>query len=312
MPRSLKIGIQLPEVEYEARWNDYLMMARLAEQVGFDSLWVGDHLLYHDDQHGRRGPWECFTILTALAAVTTKVELGPLVASTSFRNPAMTAKIAESIDEISGGRFILGLGAGWNETEYRAFGYPFDHRISRFEEAFTIIHTLIRTGKIDFQGEWYSAIDCTLTPRGPRPGSLPILIGSTGERMLRITLPYVDQWNIWYADFGNSVAGLGPYLARVDRIAQDVGRNPGEITRTAAVLVQAPGGGGRASGASKERALAPIRGSVSEVALRLAEFGMSGIDHLQIVLDPITPEAIDWVAPALAEARQRVAAGEPA
>jgi alkanesulfonate monooxygenase SsuD/methylene tetrahydromethanopterin reductase-like flavin-dependent oxidoreductase (luciferase family) len=221
----------------------------------------------------------------------------------------MTAKIAESIDEISGGRFILGLGAGWNENEYRAYGYPFGHRISRFEEAFTIIHTLIRNGSINFQGEWYSALDCTLIPRGPRGASLPILIGSTGERMLRITLPHVDQWNIWYADFGNTVAGIEPYLARVNRIAHDVGRDPDDITRTAAVLVQAPGGGGRASGASRERALGPISGSVSDIAARLAEFGAAGIDHLQIVLDPITPEAIDWLAPALAEARQRLAEG---
>jgi alkanesulfonate monooxygenase SsuD/methylene tetrahydromethanopterin reductase-like flavin-dependent oxidoreductase (luciferase family) len=311
MARSLKIGLQLPEVEYEARWSDYLAMARLAERVGFDSLWVGDHLLYRDDQHGVRGPWECFTLLTALATVTTTVELGPLVASTSFRNPAMTAKIAESIDEISDGRFILGLGAGWNETEYRAYGYPYDHRTSRFEEAFTIIHRLIRTGSVSFDGEWYSAIDCTLVPRGPRAAALPILIGSTGERMLRITLPHVDQWNIWYADFGNTVTGLAPYLARLDRIAADVGRNPADIVRTAAVLVQAPGGGGRASGAAKERTLTPISGSTAEIAASLAEFGVGGIDHLQIVLDPITPEAIEWLAPALAEARQRVTAENP-
>jgi len=305
----MKTGIQLPEVEYEASWNDYLLMGTMAEELGFDSLWVGDHLLYRDDEHGTRGPWECFTLLTALAAVTTKVELGPLVASTSFRNPALTAKIAASIDEVSGGRFILGLGAGWNETEYLAYGYPFDHRIARFEEAFRIIRTLIREGEIDFQGKWYSATDCTLAPRGPRAGNLPLLIASTGERMLRLTLPHVDQWNIWYADFGNTVEGLLPHLERVDRIAREVGREPAEVAKTAAVLVQAPGGGGRASGAMKERKLTPISGEISDVAQQLAAFGVAGIDHLQIVLDPITPEAIEWLAPALTETRERLVKG---
>lgn len=307
MSSRLKIGLQLPEVEYPARWNDFLAMARLAEESGFDSLWVGDHLLYRDAEHGTRGPWECFTLLTALATVTSRVELGPLVASTSFRNPALTAKMAETIDEISGGRFILGLGAGWNQTEYTAFGYPFDHRISRFEEAFTIIRSLIREGEVSYSGRWYEAEKAVLTPRGPREGKMPLLIGSTGERMLRITLPYVDQWNIWFADFGNQVHGLDPHMARVDRIAVEIGRDPDEIARTAAVLVQAPGGGGRASGAGSERAISPITGSSPEVASRLAEFGRAGIDHLQIVLDPITPDAIEWLAPAVAEARQRVA-----
>ena len=305
----MKIGLQLPEVEYVARWADYLDMARLAESAGFDSLWVGDHLQYHDDDHGTRGPWECFTLLTALAAATSRVELGPLVASTSFRNPALTAKIAETIDEISGGRFVLGLGAGWNQTEYRAFGYPFDHRISRFEEAFTIIRTLIRTGEVSFSGRWYQAEDAVLTPRGPRAGSLPILIGSTGERMLKITLPYADQWNIWYADFGNTPDGLRPFLERVDLIATEVGRQPQEIVRTAAVLVQAPGGGGRASGAGSERSIQPVMGSVAEVAEQLGAFGRAGIDHLQIVLDPITPAAISWLAPALEGARRAAANG---
>ena len=307
MTKTFKIGLQLPEVEYQARWSDYLAMARQAEDAGFDSLWVGDHLLYRDDQHGTRGPWECFTLLTALATATSRVELGPLVASTSFRNPAMTAKIAETIDEISGGRFILGLGAGWNRTEYAAYGYPFDHRISRFEEAFTIIRSLIRTGEVSFSGRWYQAEEAELIPRGPRGANLPLLIGSTGERMLRITLPYVDQWNIWYADFGNHVEGLAPYVQRVDRIAAEVGRKPKSIVKTAAVLVQAPGGGGRASGASSEREIHPISGSPSEVATQLAAFAAAGIGHLQIVLDPITPAAIEWLTPAIEQARHDAA-----
>ena len=122
-------------------------MARAAEEAGFDSVWVGDHLLYDLPGGATRGPWEAWTSLAALAAATERVEIGPLVASTSFHAPAMLAKQAATVDAISNGRLILGLGAGWNEREYRAFGFPYDHRVSRFEEAFTVIRTLLRDGR---------------------------------------------------------------------------------------------------------------------------------------------------------------------
>ena len=152
--RPLKVGIQLPEVEREVRWPELLDMTRAIEDEGFDSVWVGEHLLYRWDGRPPRGPWEAWTLLAAIAASTSRIELGPLVACTNFHNPALLAKQAATIDELSGGRLILGLGAGWNDTDFRAFGYPFDHRIDRFEEAFTIIRTLLREGAIDFDGRW--------------------------------------------------------------------------------------------------------------------------------------------------------------
>jgi alkanesulfonate monooxygenase SsuD/methylene tetrahydromethanopterin reductase-like flavin-dependent oxidoreductase (luciferase family) len=167
-------------------------MTRAIEDVGFDSVWVGEHLLYRWPDLPARGPWEAWTALAAIAASTSRIELGPLVACTNFHNPALLAKQAATIDEISGGRFVLGLGAGWNETEFRAFGYPFDHRIDRFEEAFTIIRTLLRDGAIDFDGRWYQARDCELLPRGPRPDGPPLMIGSIGPRMLRATMAHAD------------------------------------------------------------------------------------------------------------------------
>jgi len=133
--RPLKVGVQLPEVEREVRWPELLDMTRAIEDVGFDSVWVGEHLLYRWPDRPARGPWEAWTLLAAIAAVTRRIELGPLVACTNFHNPAMLAKQAATLDEISGGRFVLGLGAGWNETEFRAFGFPYDHRIDRFDEA---------------------------------------------------------------------------------------------------------------------------------------------------------------------------------
>ena len=204
MSRVIKVGVQLPEVEREVRWPELLDMARAIEDLGYDSLWVGEHLLYRWPERPPRGPWEAWALLAALAAATNRIELGPLVACTAFHNPAVLAKRADTIDEISGGRFVLGIGAGWNETEFRAFGIPFDHRIARFEEAFTIIRGLLRDGSIDFDGAYYQARDCELLPRGPRAGGPPLMIGSNGERMLRITAPHVDAWNSWYADTANT------------------------------------------------------------------------------------------------------------
>src|SRR6266508_1623108 len=148
--RPLSVGIQLPEVEREVRWPEYVAMARLAEDVGFDSIWLGDHLLYRTPGLGTRGPWEVWTMLSALAASTSRILLGPLVACTSFHNPSMLAMMAATVDEVSGGRLILGLGAGWNETEFRAFGFPFDRRISRFEEAFEVVRRLLDGERVTF------------------------------------------------------------------------------------------------------------------------------------------------------------------
>ena len=241
-------------------------------------------------------------MLAALAAVTTRIELGPLVACTAFHNPAVLAKRADTIDEISGGRLILGLGAGWNETEFRAFGIPFDHRIDRFEEAFTIIRGLLRDGAIDFDGRYYQARDCELLPRGPRAGSggPPLMIGSNGERMLRITAPHVDAWNSWYADTGNAPAGIAPLRDKVDAAAREAGRDPAAIERTVAIQVRMPGGTGRTMGDSDAKQdVAPLQGSPDAIAEELQAYAREAIGHVQLVLDPITRESIERFAPVL-------------
>ena len=139
------------------RYTHIRDMARQAEAVGFDSIWLYDHLLYRSAGHDTIGIWECWTILSALAEATERVELGTLVACNSFRNPALLAKMAITLDEVSNGRFILGLGAGWNQPEYDAFGIPFDHLVDRFEEALQIIRPLLKEGRVDFQGEVLSS-----------------------------------------------------------------------------------------------------------------------------------------------------------
>src|SRR3712207_5448869 len=231
--RPLKIGIVLPHIEgmmtgQTPRWADILAMAQRAEALGFDSLWKPDHLLYQlaGEDGELIGPWECWSVLSALAAVTRRVELGSIVSCVSFRNPALLAKMAETVDEISGGRLILGLGAGWNEVEYRAFGYPFDHRVSRFEEALMIVHGLLRKGQIDFRGRYYQARECVLRPRGPRPHGPPIMIGSNSPRMLRLAARYADSWNTWATGTNNSVAGIPPLRDVVDAACREEGRDP--------------------------------------------------------------------------------------
>ena len=300
MPRPLKIGIQLPEVEYVARWSELAEMTRRAEQIGLDSIWLGDHLLYRDDGLPPRGPWEAWSTLAALAAITERVEIGPLVASTSFHNPAMLAKKAATVEEISGGRLILGLGAGWNEAEYRAYGFPFDKRVSRFEEAFTVIRTLLRDGRCDFHGTYYELHDCELLPRGPRPDGPPLMVGSIGPRMLSITLPHVQSWNAWFTWFGNSPDGYRPMRDAVDEACRSAGRDPATLERTLALFVSFPGAQGRMLGDLSDPDVTPIPGDPEHLVRALRAFAAEGVAHVQLVLDPINADTIAALAPSLA------------
>ena len=282
----MKIGVQLPEVEYEASWKAIAGMARLAEDVGLDSIWVGDHLLY-DLPEGRRGPWEAWSLLAGLAAVTERVQLGPLVAALPFHNPAVLAKKAATVDEISGGRLILGVGAGWNRVEFDAFGLPYDRRVDRFAEAFTIVRTLLTEGRVDFEGEFYKLVDCELLPRPSRAGGPPLLIGSNGPRMLAITLPHVAAWNSWYADFHNDPKRVAHLVETIDAACVDAGRPPGEIVKTVAVYIGFGGAPTRRTGGR------PLLGNDEEIAGHLRDVAAAGISHVQAVLDPIVPETIE-------------------
>jgi probable F420-dependent oxidoreductase len=299
--RPLKIGVQLPEVERVAPWSDLARMATTAEGLGYDSIWVGDHLIYRYDDQAPRGPWEAWTVMAALAAITERVEIGPLVACTSFHNPAMIAKKAATLDEVSGGRLILGLGAGWNESEYAAFGYPYDHRVSRFEEAFTIIRRLLSGEELDFHGDYYTLDDCLIVPPGPRSQGPPLMIGSAGERMLDITMPYAQSWNAWYAWFGNRPENLRPWMDKVDEACQRVGRDPQTVERTCAVYVGLTGGKGRHTLAATDADVPQLTGSTAELAAAMRRYAAVGISHVQLVLDPITVEAIEEFSPVLEE-----------
>jgi len=298
--RPIKVGVQLPEVERPVSWQELKAMARKAEEIGLDSIWVGDHLMYRSAEGVARGPWEAWSLLSALAEATSTISLGPLVAAIGFHAPAMIAKKAATIDEISGGRLILGLGAGWGEPEYLAYGFPYTNRASRFEEAYTIIRTLLSEGEIEFDGTFFQLKNCTLVPRGPRPSGPPLMVGSFGDRMLRATLPTVDGWNVFYGDYGNTREGLAPMLEKVDRICAEVGRDSKEIERSVAPLVRMTGGKGRPSGDPKMSMIAPISGAPETLAAELRALAEMGIAHVQLVLDPITIDSIAELAPMLA------------
>ena len=298
--RPLGVGIQLPEVEREVRWPELRAIARTAEQAGFDSVWVGDHLLYRYRDGSTRAPWEVWTTLAGLAEATERVTLGPLVASTAFHQPFMLAKLASTVDEISGGRLVLGLGAGWNDVEFAALGAPFDHRISRFEEAFTIVRTLLSVGSIDFAGEFSTAHDAEILPKPSRPGGPPLMVGSIGPRMLAATLPHVAAWNAWYADTGNSPSGVPRLRGLVDEACAAAGRDPRAVERTVAVQVRMPGGTGRIMGdTAPKMAVTPLVGSPEEIAAGLRAYAAEGIGHVQLVVDPITETSVAALAPVL-------------
>lgn len=290
----MRVGVQLPEVERIVTWAEMREIAITAEAVGFDSIWVGDHLLYRSEEE-TKGPWEAWSMLAAIAAVTDRVQIGPLVASTSFHSPAMLAKKAATVDEISGGRLILGLGAGWNRIEYDAYGFPFDHRASRFEEAFTIIRTLLSTGFIDFEGEYYTLRDCELVPPA-RAGGIPLMIGSEGPRVLRATLPHVDSWNAWHAWYDNSVEGAAELLAKIDGACAAADRDPSTLERTLAVFVRTPGGStDLRQGSPGRKTSMAVGGSQEDVAQHLAGLAALGVGHVQLVVDPITTASIEWL-----------------
>jgi len=298
MPRPCRVGVLLPEVERPVDWPELFAMARTAEAAGFDSLWVGDHLLL-DTPEGVRGPWETWTSLAALAAVTERIQLGPLVASTNFHAPAVLAKQAATVDAVSGGRLILGLGAGWNEREFRAFGLPYDHRVSRFEEAFTIIRSLLRQGHADFDGVYYRVADCTLDLTPLRPGGPPLMLGSIGPRMMRIALPYVDAWNVWWTYYGNTPQGFAAVRERAEEAAIQAGRKPSEVDATAAVLVQLPGGTGRPLLDPEAKPVTLVSGSAADIAGHIDAMARAGAAHVQLVVDPITVRSIEVLADVL-------------
>ncbi|HLI50885.1 MAG TPA: LLM class flavin-dependent oxidoreductase [Thermomicrobiaceae bacterium] len=267
-------------------------LAVAAEAAGFASFWLPDHLIYRPHEPEQLGCWETFTFLSALARETSKILLGSFVAATSFRNPALLAKMADSLDELSGGRFVLGVGAGNWEPEHSAFGYPFDHRATRFEEAMRIIGPLLRQGAVNFQGTYHRANNCILRPRGPSPSGPPIWAGAKGERMLRIIAESADAYiAIWPITPSQVAEQWKPVTAA----CREVGREPETLQLTVGTFVHPPENGRPVDDPGA------IRGTYEEIADQLQAFAFAGVDHLIVDFRPdISVEVIEEFGQVLA------------
>jgi probable F420-dependent oxidoreductase len=283
----MEIGLILPMGDDESpgvpvSYASILDLARQGEAAGLDSLWVYDHLL-SDEGDGRiAGQWEAWTVLSALAAATARVRLGTLVTCTGFRHPALLAKMAHAVQEISGGRLVLGIGAGWHEPEYRAFGYPFDRRVDRFAEAIEIITTLLRDGRSSFQGEFHALSDCVLLPKLSDPGwRTPVLVGARGPRMLRLTARWADSWNTaWY---GHPDERFAQQRDDLHAACAAEGRDPASVEVTVGMVI----GGGERPGR-----VAPEPAAVRDALAAWREQGVGQVICWPFPTDPPTVEAL--------------------
>ena len=296
--RSFELGLVLPMGESfvdgaTARWVEIRDLAVRAEAIGFDAVWVADELLWRSTHGETHGWWECVSMAGAIAAATSRVKVGTWVLSALHRNPAISAKAVETIDEISGGRFVLGLGSGHAGRQAHAFGLPEDHVFGRFEEAVEIIVPLLRGGRADFEGTFHAARDLEHRPVGPRPGRIPIMIGAKGPRMLQLAVRHADIWS-WYVEERSDLTEFGPRLEALLAACDSAGRDPATIGRSAGIIVEPT----PVTGAADVLGV-PVRGTPEEIADALRVFGVAGYTQLELILWPPTIAALEALAPAL-------------
>lgn len=293
-PRKMSFGLMVPLTEGSPFGGDaapsfaqILEIVRAADAAGVEIAWFADHFSAppSKDMDHERGCWEAFSLIAGLAGATQDLGIayGPMVACATFRNPGLLARMTETIDEISGGKFILGLGAGWHRPEYDAYDYPFDHRVSRFEEIIHVVAGMLREGGSTFTGEYTRTADAFNRPAGPRSatGGAPILIGSSGDRMLGILARYADAWNTGWQ---HEVDAVRDNFAKLDAACEAVGRDPKTVVRTVGGNVGLENATGRRG--------AMLTGSDDEIATRFVEFRDFGTDHFIVGLDPCTPESV--------------------
>jgi alkanesulfonate monooxygenase SsuD/methylene tetrahydromethanopterin reductase-like flavin-dependent oxidoreductase (luciferase family) len=296
--RLLEIGLVLPMGDSfvdgaTVRWTAIRDLALRAEEIGFDTVWTADELLWRPEGGRLQGWWEGLTMTGAVAAATSRIKVGTWIMSALHHNPGIMAKAVETLDEISGGRFVFGLGAGHAGRQGHTFGLPEDRTVGRFEEALQIIKPLLREGRADFEGTFHAARDLEQRPVGPRPGRIPIMIGAKGPRMLRLAALHADIWS-WFVEERSDLGEFGPRLAALEAACAEVGRDPATIGRSAGIVVEPTSVTGAA-----EVVGVPIRGSTAEIADALLAFQAGGFDHLELVPWPPTIAALDAMAPVL-------------
>jgi alkanesulfonate monooxygenase SsuD/methylene tetrahydromethanopterin reductase-like flavin-dependent oxidoreductase (luciferase family) len=274
-------------------WETIGARVLMAEEVGFDVFVFEDALLYRGEK-ATDGVWEATTIAAALAATTHHITIAPSVINSPYRSPAMVAKIAETIDEISAGRFVLGIGAGNTpDSDYWAFGFPTDKRYSRFAEAIQIIHALLKTGTVDFEGEFYSAKDAEMVLRGPRTHGPPINIAAGSPKMLGLAARYGDQWNWW--GWGETLeqirTRLTPIIETLEAACREEDRDPGGLVRTFDLYTVVPEPyADRAGEAGVEH---PVTGSAAAITEYILDLGEMGFTEVRCDVWPRTIDAVE-------------------
>lgn len=290
----MKLGVMVPLGEDEdiGKPRSYATirdLALAAEARGLDSVWVYDHLLYHFEGKEPQGVWEGWTIASALAEATERVELGTLVLCTAFRNPAVTAKMAITLDEVSGQRLILGIGAGWHPAEFDAFGLDFSHKVDQFEEAVEITAPLLRDGRVDFTGDYVSAPNCQMVPGPTR--RIPLLIAGKRPRMMSLVAKWADAYNTcWWGD----VAGIENDRVALQEACAAISRDIAEITFTAGVTIHFDD----LLDASAEESNPDkvLSGTVEQIGAGLRAYRLAGVDHVIATIEPLTEEAVGLLA----------------
>ena len=285
-PNAMSLGLMVPIAQRNAfpdtpRFTDLVEICQAAKDAGFEIVWFADHFTFFDEERGYRGAWDVFTMMAGVAAVVPDIQIGVLVACTGYRNPGVIAKITEALDDISGGRIILGLGAGWHEPEYVEFGMPFDYRVSRFEDAIKIIQPLLRTGKANHQGRFYQANDAHNLPKGPREQGAPILVGSNSPRMMGLLAQYADAWN---TNWQTNAEDTKPLIEDLHAALRKVGRSPESVTMTSGASIAVEGYTGNRPNA--------IHGDPDSHAKAISAFRELGFRHFICGLDPSTPESV--------------------
>lgn len=286
----MKIGVMLPLRAQggSSAWQDVRAMAEAADQGGLDSVWFADHFLHRSPDGTVVGMHEAWTLLTAVGAITSRVELGHLVLCASFRDPGLTAKMAATLDEVSDGRLILGVGAGWHDPEYEAFGLPTDHRGGRFAEWLEIVARLIRGETVTFDGTYHRVREAVLAPAPGR--RIPILVAGGRPRMMRLTGTWADAWNTaWHGAVSEKVTAD---LEKLERAVQVAGRPEGAVATTVGITVRDPD----QTAAGNPAALA---GTTAELAEALAAYRDLGVDHVIVQPEPATPRSVERLAEAM-------------
>lgn len=298
--RRLRIGVQLNTTQREFRWSEIRELARAVEVAGLDSVWTEDHIQYQDKSGRWIAPWDAWTILAGIATVTERVRIGTMVSPLSLRHPVLLARHAASVQEVSGGRLVLGIGLGHGEAEYRALGTNLEHRFGKFREAFEILLQALEEGAADHQGRYFTTEGFRLLPRPDDLARPALMIGSDGPKTLRLTLPHVESWN--WDGFVDDPEEFAAASRAVDAICAEVGRDPRDVQRTAHLVVRLSNPEGLPIDPLPPH-LRIIEGETDAVAARLRAFADAGADEVMLIVDPARTEAMDELARAAEELR---------